>query len=155
MNRSGYVDDGFDRQEEMWAFIRYRGAVNSAIRGHRGQQLLREMAAALDAMPEKRLIAEELVADNGQCCALGAVALARGLDVSGLNPEEADLVAARFNIAEAMAREIAFINDSAIDPLDQPEARPIKEQLKAEERLRWRIVRDWVDRNIRTEEAAA
>ena len=60
MSRSGYVDDMCDQ----WAMIRYRGAVRSAIRGRRGQAFLREMLAALDAMPEKRLTAGALVFDG-------------------------------------------------------------------------------------------
>ena len=41
MSRSGYTD-GF----EMWSVIRWRGAVASAIRGQRGQRLLRDLLAA-------------------------------------------------------------------------------------------------------------
>jgi hypothetical protein len=44
----------------MWSHIRWRGAVASAIRGGRGQAFLREMLAAMDAMPVKRLVANEL-----------------------------------------------------------------------------------------------
>jgi hypothetical protein len=41
MSRSGYSDDC-----DGWALIRWRGAVNSAIKGRRGQQALREIVAA-------------------------------------------------------------------------------------------------------------
>lgn len=44
MSRSGYNDDC-----DGWALIRWRGAVNSAINGKRGQAFLRELVAALDA----------------------------------------------------------------------------------------------------------
>jgi hypothetical protein len=57
MSRSGYCED----MDDQWAHIRWRGAVTSAIRGRRGQAFLREMLAALDAMPEKRLVAGALV----------------------------------------------------------------------------------------------
>lgn len=56
MSRSGYNDDEID----MLALGRWRAQVRSATRGKRGQRLLRDMLAALDAMPEKRLIAGEL-----------------------------------------------------------------------------------------------
>lgn len=56
MNRSGYYDDCEDPLEHG----RWRAQVRSATRGKRGQKLLRDMLAALDAMPEKRLIAYEL-----------------------------------------------------------------------------------------------
>jgi hypothetical protein len=43
MSRSGYVDDVDQKDLAM-----YRGAVASAIRGKRGQALLREMREAMD-----------------------------------------------------------------------------------------------------------
>jgi hypothetical protein len=106
VSRSGY-DDCIDG----WDLIRWRGAVASAIRGHRGQALLREMLAALDAMEPKRLVDNDLVTEAGEVCALGAVAKARGLDVATVDPEDRDEVAALFGIAPALACEIAFEND--------------------------------------------
>lgn len=106
MSRSGYVDD----MEDQWALIRWRGAVTSAIRGKRGQAFLREMLAALDALPEKRLIAHELEQD-GEVCALGSVGKARSLDMSQVDPEEYEQVCELFGIPEALAREIEYVND--------------------------------------------
>lgn len=135
MTRSGYSDncDG-------WALIRWRGAVASAIKGKRGQAFLREMAAALDAMPVKELIASELVADDGSCCAMGAVAKARGCDVSGIDPGERDEVAKLMGIAEALAAEIANENDDDFSYCrnESPAAR-------------WARMRQWVDEQITKE----
>ncbi len=103
MTRSGYSDDCEDVQ--LW-----RGAVNNAISGKRGQTFLRDLVVSLDAMPEKRLIKSALVADNG-CCAMGAVAVYRDIDTSEVDAFDPDNVAAVFNIAPAMAAEIAFEND--------------------------------------------
>jgi hypothetical protein len=108
MSRSGYSDDYCDDGN---AGYLYRGAVESAIRGRRGQAFLKEMLAALDALPEKKLIAGELVEQDGAVCAMGAVAKVRGLDMKGIDPEDAEKVALTFGIAEAMAREVAFEND--------------------------------------------
>ncbi len=105
MSRSGYSDDLHE-----WARICWRGAVASGLRGKRGQAFLREMLAALDAMPEKKLIASELVTETG-CCAIGTVAVARGLDVSDLEPEDNNEIAKRFGISRAMVCEIEYIND--------------------------------------------
>ena len=106
MSRSGYYDscDG-------WDLIRWRGAVASAIRGKRGQAFLREMIAALDAMPEKRLIVDALETETGDVCAIGAVGKARGIDMAGVDPEDREAVAKLFGIAEAMAAEIVYEND--------------------------------------------
>jgi hypothetical protein len=104
MSRSGYSDDC--ENSAMW-----RGAVASAMRGRRGQAFLKEMLAAFDALPEHKLIENALVENDGAVCALGAVAKARNLDVSRIDPEEHEAVAVKFNIAPALACEIMFEND--------------------------------------------
>jgi hypothetical protein len=106
MSRSGYSDD----YDDQWGLICWRGAVASAIRGKRGQAFLREMLAAMDALPEKKLIKGDLEAD-GAVCAIGSVGRARGVDMSGLDPEDREKVAATFGIAPAMAAEIVYEND--------------------------------------------
>lgn len=105
MSRSGYVDDC-----EQWDLIRYRGAVASAIRGARGQAFLKEMLAALDSLPEKKLIKGELQ-DGEAVCALGAVGRCRGLDMSEFDPDDPESIAGKFGIADALAKEIVFEND--------------------------------------------
>ena len=107
MSRSGYSDDDCDN----WSLIKWHGAVKSAIRGNRGQTFLREMLAALDALPEPKLIVGELEEEDGSVCALGAVGKARGLDMSGIDPYDRETVAAKFGIASAMAAEIMYEND--------------------------------------------
>lgn len=133
MSRHGYVDDG---DLDNLSLGRWRGRVASAIRGNRGQAFLREMRDALDAMPEKRLIAGDIVTEDGECCAIGSVALARGCDVSNLDPEEPEYVAAHFGIAEVLVREIAYENDEHWWREDAPEKR-------------WQYMRNWVDRHIK------
>ena len=105
MSRSGYSED-----LDQWELIKWRGQVASALRGKRGQAFLVEMLAALDAMPEKRLIAHDLV-NEGEVCAIGSVAVARGIDVSNLDPDEPEQIAAAFGIAHQMAQEIVYMND--------------------------------------------
>lgn len=56
MSRAGYCDDLDDPLEHG----RWRAQVRSATRGKRGQKLLRDLLAALDAMPEKRLVGDVL-----------------------------------------------------------------------------------------------
>lgn len=119
MSRSGYTDDMCNE----WALIRYRGAVKSALRGKRGQAFIRELIAALDTLPEKRLIADELQESDGAVCAIGAVGAARGVDMSRLDPEDAHSVGRVFGIAESMAREIVWENDEGRWFTETPEAR--------------------------------
>lgn len=107
MSRSGYHDD----LDDEWALIRWRGAVASAIKGKRGQAFLREMIAALDALPEKCLVSQELATPAGEVCAMGAVCRARGVDVSEVDPDDYSTVAGVMGLSEAMVREIANEND--------------------------------------------
>lgn len=106
MSRSGYSDD----MDDQLAFGRWRGAVKSAIQGRRGQAFLREMLAAMDALPAKELVTHELEI-GGAVCALGSVGKARGIDMGKLDPEDWEGVACEFGIAGPMAAEIVFMND--------------------------------------------
>lgn len=128
MSRSGYSDDG--EYISLW-----RGTVASAIRGKRGQALLREMLDAMDALPEKRLVSFALEAE-GQYCALGTVGAKRGVDMGKLDPEDYDGVAAAFGIASPLAQEIFWINDEAEWRPETPEQR-------------FDRVRRWIVKNLR------
>lgn len=167
MSRSGLSEgDDYNRLAEG----RWRAAVNSAMRGRRGQAFLREALAALDAMPDKRLIREHLMFDGwqpwwsggeeiivggdmltdrngfpmpcGSVCLLGAVGQARGIDMSKLDPEDMETVASTFGIADAMAREIVWQNDDGGHLVETPE-------------YRWRRMREWVAAQIKTENTEA
>lgn len=126
MSRGGYSDEC-----EGWDYIRYRGAVLSGIRGARGQQLLRELLGALDAMLEKELIASDLERD-GSVCALGAVGRARAIDMSEIEPDDYHAISKEFNIADSMAREIMYIND----------------EWWSDDAKRWAGIREWAAKNI-------
>lgn len=104
MSRSGYSYDCDNVQ--LW-----RGAVDKAIHGKRGQAFLRELLASLDALPEKKLIAEELENADGCVCAIGAVGKARGVDMSQIDYFEPGRVGSSFGISRAMAAEIEYVND--------------------------------------------
>ncbi len=120
MSRSGYSED-----LDNWALIRWRGAVESAIRGKRGQAILKELEAALLALPVKKLCKNDFADPESETvCALGAVALKRKIaqgkemsvaikEIATEFPEgcEAKEVAGEFNIADALAKEITYIND--------------------------------------------
>lgn len=97
MSRSGYSEDC--ENLGLW-----RGAVLRATTGYRGQHLLKKLLAALDAMPVKRLITDEILDGRGEVCALGA------LDPAAPSDEPEDL-AAHFGIAHALAAEIVYQND--------------------------------------------
>lgn len=146
MSRSGYTDD----YDDQWALIRWRGAVKSSIRGKRGQAFLRELLAALDAMPEKRLIGDSF-SKAGAYCTLGAIGAQRGVempkidydwqgaDPAALDPEDPtairDAACAALGIPDALAAEIMFENDEG-GWSETPEAR-------------WMRMRAWVAKRIK------
>lgn len=115
MSRSGYFENDCG---EMWRYICWSGAVRRAIEGKRGQKLLTELLYALDAMPEKKLIAGRFIQTQGQVCALGALAIAKKDKADfaeierKLEDGEYTELAEHFDIAEALAREIMFQNDN-------------------------------------------
>lgn len=138
MSRSGYSDDYCDPL----LLGRWRAQVASAIRGKRGQSMLRDTLEALDAMPVKALSANSFQSVDGDYCTLGALAAYRGIDVSDLEPYidhilgdveecDGDLVGARFNIARQLAQEIMYMNDDGFYGPESPEER-------------WRRMRKWV-----------
>ena len=134
MSRSEYSDDC-----DGWDLVCWRGAVTSAMKGRRGQKFLIELRDALDAMPVKELIAHELV-KQGNFCALGVVGQKRGIALESIDPEDHRTVAKQFNIANAMAQEIVFVNDEAAWDDETPQ-------------LRWSRMRRWVDINILKEQS--
>lgn len=138
MSRSGYTDDC--ENVAMW-----RGQVASAIRGKRGQTFFRDLLAALDALPEKKLIHGDLRDESGCVCAIGAIGLKRGVDVDSLDTYDYDKLGDTFNIAHQLAQEVMYENDEgAWRGRETPEER-------------WTRVRAWVVEQIRVtpEEALA
>lgn len=145
MSRSGYTDDG--ENVGLW-----RGAVDRAMGGYRGQYFLRKLRDALDAMPTKRLITDEIANGAGDVCALGAVDPACKAD-----PDDREAVGQHFGIAPAMAAEIVYINDERFDGeyvtaegpsrfLYHGRPRDVWRPFTPEER--WALMRAWVEKQI-------
>lgn len=148
MSRSGLVEDDGD---DPLAHGRWRGAVKSAINGKRGQQFLRDLADALDAMPEKVLVAGELQAENGCHCTLGVIGQKRGLDVASMDIDDYDAIATSLNVNAKIAQEIMWENDEAFDEEEYIEVEicgPMRERCYE---TRWRdekhVRRVWVKKS--------
>jgi hypothetical protein len=131
MSRSGYSDDC----DDILVHGRWRAQVASAIRGNRGQKFLKELAAAMDAMPEKTLITGELISKEGECCTMGVVCQSRGLAVTDVDENSPEEVGNLLGIAPQLAAEIAYENDECSDHLSHEE--------------RWMRMRKWVDDHLK------
>lgn len=150
MSRSGYMDDC-----ETWDLIRWRGQVASAIRGKRGQAFLLEMWRAMQALPERKLVAYALE-DGGAVCAIGSVGKARGVDMSKIDPDDYEKVAAVFGIPHQLAREIVYMNDEAIGP-DWVEAhgppryrgQKVYARIEVTPERRFAHMKKWIEENLR------
>lgn len=143
MSRINYSDDeDFQNQSMFWEANQER-----SIRGQKGQVALRELEAALLALPEKRLIAEELENAAGEVCAIGALVKFKGgenprvVDDMGQAPlgdgeilweevEEATLEAAQgLGVPRLVALAVVYQNDD--------EWRPFTPEQRYDKMLRW------------------
>ena len=112
------------------------------IRSKRSQMLLRDLLVALDAMQDKSLIAGAFILPDGQCCALGALGIARGIDPKDLiSLADNNLLAAKlFGASMSLIMEIERINDQALE-------RRYKTSYEVQEQ-RWERTRKWVASKI-------
>jgi hypothetical protein len=141
MSRSGYCDD----IDDVLALGRWRGQVNSAIRGKRGQSFLKELATAMDSMTDKRLIANALIDMNGECCAIGAVCQQRSVEVDGVDYDEPEEVAKLVGIPHQMVAEIEWQNDENSKWIPRNDGRGSWDETPED---RWHRMREWVADNI-------
>jgi hypothetical protein len=169
MSRSGYTDD----IEDQWRHIMWRGRVASSIKGKRGQAMLRELLAALDAMPDKRLFAGSFQQTDGAFCTLGVLGAARGTKMDDLGDAEDGcderLVAERFGVAAPLVQEIMYLNDEWLEDWEwedvelfgpptkhwpdfgRPLNRSIRVPRKGVAERRWQLMRNWVAEQIKQE----
>ena len=115
----------------------WRGMVASASRGKRGQAFFRELAAALDAMPVKELITEEIKSD-GAVCAIGSILDRRGVsDLENVDATDHHWLAGQLDIATCLVQETEYQNDEGA--------------WKETPAQRWTRIRKWAEKNIRKE----
>jgi hypothetical protein len=133
MSRSGYSDDLDDLELGRW-----RAQVNSAIRGRRGQSFFRNLVAALDALPEQRLVSSVLQDPDGEVCALGAALKHVGKECPISEDEDdfdSDWTAAQLDIATQLVQETAWQNDEG--------------GWSETAEKRWERMRKWAEANLK------
>lgn len=131
MSRSGYTDDGED-------IALWRGNIDRATSGKRGQRFFRELVAALDAMPLKRLIVGELEEEDGEVCTLGAMRKVKGVPLEPLRESDWDALGEAFDVAPMLTQEVMYYNDDdfGLHPNETPQER-------------WKRMRQWAAGQIR------
>lgn len=111
--RIGYSEEEqFDGQFNLWQANCYR-----SLHGKKGQAALRELEAALIALPTKRLIAGKLV-EQGDVCAIGALALHKGATEEVLehhDDEYMEGVGMEYGLPKLVAWKVVEANDIEFD----------------------------------------
>ena len=141
MSRSGYDEGSGDPLE----LGRWRAQVESAIRDKHGQRFFLDLIAALNALPKKKLINNELEQKNAYST-LDTLDKHHGMDLTKLDIrdwEEGDWdkLGGAFNIASQLAQETMHVNDDCDDYY--------RRTVTDEER--WRRVREWAVRQLKSE----
>jgi hypothetical protein len=103
-----------DEEDYPGQFGLWQGNCTRSIKSKAGQAALRELEQALLAMPEKRLIANELEDADGEVCAIGALAKYRGVTPK-TDPEEMELVGVELGMPKLVAWKVVCLNDVEID----------------------------------------
>lgn len=78
-------EEDFNNQAFLW-----EANLERSLKGRKGQSALRELEAALLALPDKRLIANDTVSADGSVCAIAALAKHRGYQGDMTLPKQPD-----------------------------------------------------------------
>lgn len=105
-----------DDEERPGQFALWDANCRRSMRGTAGQRELRELEAALVAMPRKRLIQGSLENEDGDVCAIACYAKHKGVDVSRFDPEdESDEVGIAAGMPRLVAWQVVAYNDVHCD----------------------------------------
>src|SRR5262245_59672680 len=111
MSRINYADEeDHPGQFELWQANCLR-----SIKGRKGQAALRELEQALLALPEKRLIADELENADGQVCAIGALVKHKNHTPKADPEYEMEAVGVEMGMPEMVAWKVVCLNDHELD----------------------------------------
>lgn len=118
MSRINYSDnEEYPGQFELW-----QANCQRSLRGARGQRELRELEAALLALPEKRLI-HGAAEENGEVCAIACYGQRKGVDLSKFHAySESDRIGVAGGMPRLVAWKVVEMNDEEFDR-ETPEQR--------------------------------
>lgn len=105
-----------DEEDRPGQFELWQANCRRSLQGKTGQQELRELEAALAALPVKRLIHGALEDEHGGVCAIAAYAKHKGHDISKADPEdESDIVGIEAGMPRLVAWKVVEMNDLRFD----------------------------------------
>lgn len=157
MSRISYSDDpDYPGQFELW-----QANCRRSLKGKAGQAALRELETALLALPEKRLIAEQLFDDEGEVCAIGALAKHKGQltdDLRAWGEREMEEVGVHLGMPRLVAWKVVELNDfhltgsdlvTCAGPYRWPAEKP-KVWVPITAESRYQQILAWVQRQLKT-----
>lgn len=116
-----------DEEDRPGQFALWDANCRRSIGGRVGQRELRELEAALLALPEKRLIHGSLTDDDGGMCAIACYAKHKGVDLSKFDPEdESDEVGIVAGMPRLVAWKVVALNDIELDTVWEVAHGPIQ-----------------------------
>ena len=119
--------DYCDEEERPGQFALWDANCRRSLRGQVGQRELRELEAALLALPEKRLIHGALEDEAGGVCAIAAYAKHKGVDISQHDLEdESDEVGIQAGMPRLVAWKVVAMNDLHFDTVWEVAEGPIQ-----------------------------
>lgn len=139
-----------DEEDYPGQFDLWQANCRRSIHGKAGQASLRELEAALVAMPSKRLIAEEL--DNGEdVCAIGALVRYKQITPIADADFEMEEVGMECGLPRLVAWKVVELNDVELSDHMWDSAKQAYRQRTPEER--YTSVLSWVQRQLQKAQA--
>lgn len=116
-----------DEEDRPGQFALWNANCQRSLKGKAGQRELRELKAALLALPEKRLIHGLLTDTDGGVCAIACYAKHKGVDLSEFDPEdESDEVGIAAGMPRLVAWKVVELNDIQLDTVWEVAHGPIQ-----------------------------
>lgn len=101
-----------DEEDQPGQFALWNANCRRSIKGRAGQRELRQLEAALLALPEKRLIHGALTNGEGGVCAIACYAKHKGIELSKFDPDdESDEVGIAAGMPRLVAWQVVALND--------------------------------------------
>ena len=111
MSRINYTDE----EDHPGQFALWQANCLRSIKGKNGQAALRELEQALLALPDKRLIAGDLQDEQGNVCAIGALARHKNHTPKADPEYEMEAVGVELGMPELVAWTVVCLNDRELD----------------------------------------
>lgn len=122
--RIGYSED----EDYPGQFALWQGNCQRSLKGRAGQNALRELEAALLALPDRRLIAGKMIDAEGDVCSIGALAKYKGRDLLSephVGPDdefegdgEMEEIGMELGLPRLVAWKVVELNDIQLDGCD-------------------------------------